>query len=184
MKTFSLPGTQIIAPNVVLSLMPITEKTDDDDVRELVRTARDAGINFFDHADAYGSGPTTASATSPRRCSSRRRGKPFAQSGQSQVHRFPGSTALGRSGVLVGQLSTGNECGVGVGSVQLLRVRLGGGSECRRADNAVPIAVRRDRARLTTPRSRGRSIRARGLTERPRPRLPRSQRLIQDGSGT
>jgi hypothetical protein len=35
--------------------MPITEKTDDD-VRELVRTARDAGINFLDHTDAYSSG--------------------------------------------------------------------------------------------------------------------------------
>lgn len=41
------------APNVTLGLMRIQEKTDDE-VRELVRTARDAGIDFFDHADVYG----------------------------------------------------------------------------------------------------------------------------------
>jgi predicted oxidoreductase len=53
MKTFTLPGTEIIAPNVVLGLMRIADKTDDD-IRELVRTARDAGIDFFDHASVYG----------------------------------------------------------------------------------------------------------------------------------
>jgi predicted oxidoreductase len=53
MKTFTLPGTEIVAPNVVLGLMRITEKTDDE-IRELVRTARDAGIDFVDHADVYG----------------------------------------------------------------------------------------------------------------------------------
>ncbi len=42
------------APNVVLGLMRIQEKTDDE-VRELINTARDAGIDFFDHADIYGS---------------------------------------------------------------------------------------------------------------------------------
>lgn len=41
------------APNVVLGLMRIAQKTDDE-VRELVRTARDSGIDFFDHADVYG----------------------------------------------------------------------------------------------------------------------------------
>jgi len=49
-----MPGTEIVAPNVVLGLMRIQEKTDDE-VRELVRTARDAGIDFLDHADVYGS---------------------------------------------------------------------------------------------------------------------------------
>jgi predicted oxidoreductase len=34
--------------------MRIAEKTDEE-IRELVRTARDAGIDFFDHADVYGS---------------------------------------------------------------------------------------------------------------------------------
>jgi predicted oxidoreductase len=53
MKTFTLPGTDIVAPNVVLGLMRIAQKTDEE-VRDLVRTARDVGINFFDHADVYG----------------------------------------------------------------------------------------------------------------------------------
>jgi predicted oxidoreductase len=53
MKTITLTGTDIVAPNVVLGLMRIGEKTDDE-VRELVRTARDAGIDFVDHADVYG----------------------------------------------------------------------------------------------------------------------------------
>jgi predicted oxidoreductase len=42
------------APNVVLGLMRIADKTDEE-IRELVKTARDAGIDFFDHADVYGS---------------------------------------------------------------------------------------------------------------------------------
>jgi predicted oxidoreductase len=52
-KTFTMPGTDIVAPNVLLGLMRIAEKSDDE-VRELVRTARDAGIDFVDHADVYG----------------------------------------------------------------------------------------------------------------------------------
>ena len=53
MKTLRLPGTDIVAPNVTLGLMRIADKTDDQ-IRELVRTARAAGIDFFDHADIYG----------------------------------------------------------------------------------------------------------------------------------
>ena len=53
MKTFTLPGTEITVPNVVLGLMRIPDKTDDE-IRELVRVARDAGIDFIDHADVYG----------------------------------------------------------------------------------------------------------------------------------
>jgi predicted oxidoreductase len=53
MKTFTLPGTEIVAPNVVLGLMRIADKSDDE-VRALVGAARDAGIDFFDHADVYG----------------------------------------------------------------------------------------------------------------------------------
>ncbi|MFC4224452.1 aldo/keto reductase [Lysinibacter cavernae] len=53
MKHFTLPQTDISAPNVVLGLMRIAEKTDDE-VRELIHTARDAGIDFVDHADIYG----------------------------------------------------------------------------------------------------------------------------------
>ncbi|MGZ4453495.1 MAG: aldo/keto reductase [Nocardioides sp.] len=53
MKTFTLPGTDLIVPNVVLGMMRIQDKTDEE-IRTLVRTARDAGINFLDHADVYG----------------------------------------------------------------------------------------------------------------------------------
>jgi predicted oxidoreductase len=53
MKTFTMPGTDIIAPNVVLGLMRIQDKTDEE-VRTLVRTAMDSGITFLDHADLYG----------------------------------------------------------------------------------------------------------------------------------
>ena len=53
MKTIRLGGTELAAPNVVLGMMRIEQMTDDA-VRDLVRTARDAGIDFFDHADIYG----------------------------------------------------------------------------------------------------------------------------------
>lgn len=53
MKTISLGGTDLAVPNVTLGAMRIQQMTDDA-VRELVRTARDAGIDFFDHADIYG----------------------------------------------------------------------------------------------------------------------------------
>jgi predicted oxidoreductase len=53
MKTITLPGTDIVAPNVVLGLMRIADKSDDE-VRELVRAASDAGVDFLDHADVYG----------------------------------------------------------------------------------------------------------------------------------
>ncbi|WP_277210065.1 aldo/keto reductase [Isoptericola croceus] len=53
MKTFTLTGTDIVVPNVVLGLMRIQDKSDEE-VRTLVRTARDAGIDFVDHADIYG----------------------------------------------------------------------------------------------------------------------------------
>ncbi|MCS3844885.1 aldo/keto reductase family oxidoreductase [Microbacterium sp. AK031] len=54
MKTFTLPHTDLVVPNVVLGLMRIQDKTDEE-VRTLVSTARDAGITFLDHADVYGS---------------------------------------------------------------------------------------------------------------------------------
>src|SRR5262245_13968643 len=53
LKTFTLPGSEIVAPNVILGLMRIAQKSDDE-IRELVQTARDAGITFFDHAAVYG----------------------------------------------------------------------------------------------------------------------------------
>jgi len=53
MKTFTMPGTEITAPAVVLGLMRIQDKSDDQ-VRELVSAGLDAGIDFLDHADLYG----------------------------------------------------------------------------------------------------------------------------------
>ncbi len=54
MKTFEIAQTGITAPAVVLGLMRIENKSDDE-IRDLVRTARDLGIDFLDHADIYGS---------------------------------------------------------------------------------------------------------------------------------
>ena len=53
MKKVPLGRTPNRVPNVVLGLMRIA-KLDDQTVRKLVGTARDAGIDFFDHADVYG----------------------------------------------------------------------------------------------------------------------------------
>jgi predicted oxidoreductase len=53
-KTFQLPGTDMVVPAVVLGLMRIQDKSDDE-VRTLVAAAMDAGITCLDHADVYGS---------------------------------------------------------------------------------------------------------------------------------
>jgi predicted oxidoreductase len=53
MKIFTPPQTTLSASNVILGLMRISD-LDDAQIRTLVGTARDAGINFFDHADVYG----------------------------------------------------------------------------------------------------------------------------------
>src|SRR5512147_2364506 len=53
MRTISFPQTELRASNVVLGLMRIAELADDD-IRTLYDSARDAGINVFDHADIYG----------------------------------------------------------------------------------------------------------------------------------
>jgi len=53
MKTYNLPGIAVPASNVVLGLMRIQDKTDEE-VRTLVHTALDAGITVMDHADVYG----------------------------------------------------------------------------------------------------------------------------------
>ncbi len=53
MKTFSPPQTTLEASNVILGLMRISQ-LDDAAIRTLVGAARDAGINYFDHADVYG----------------------------------------------------------------------------------------------------------------------------------
>ncbi|BDZ51560.1 oxidoreductase [Frondihabitans sucicola] len=53
MKTTTLTNTTTPASNIILGLMRIEPLTDDE-IRALVGEARDAGINFFDHADVYG----------------------------------------------------------------------------------------------------------------------------------
>ncbi|HEY4225773.1 MAG TPA: aldo/keto reductase [Pseudolysinimonas sp.] len=53
MKTFTPPQTALDASDVILGLMRISE-LDDGEIRALVAAARDAGINYFDHADVYG----------------------------------------------------------------------------------------------------------------------------------
>lgn len=53
MKTFTPPQTTLDASDVILGLMRISE-LDDGEIRALVAAARDAGINYFDHADVYG----------------------------------------------------------------------------------------------------------------------------------
>lgn len=53
MKTFTFPRSDITASNIVLGLMRISS-LDDEQIRTLVRTARDEGITMFDHADIYG----------------------------------------------------------------------------------------------------------------------------------
>jgi predicted oxidoreductase len=52
-KTLNPAHTDLRASNVVLGLMRISS-LDDAQIRELVDTAREVGINFFDHADIYG----------------------------------------------------------------------------------------------------------------------------------
>lgn len=49
----TLPKTTVPASNVILGLMRISPLTDEE-IRTLVGTAIDAGINMFDHADVYG----------------------------------------------------------------------------------------------------------------------------------
>jgi predicted oxidoreductase len=52
-KTLSFPSSQLRSSNVVLGLMRIAE-LGDEDIRTLYGSARDAGIDTFDHADIYG----------------------------------------------------------------------------------------------------------------------------------
>ena len=54
MKTIPLPQTDLTASSIVLGLMRI-EPLDDEAIRTLFHTARDAGVTVFDHADIYGS---------------------------------------------------------------------------------------------------------------------------------
>ncbi|MEJ1923174.1 aldo/keto reductase [Microbacterium sp. KHB019] len=49
----SVPFGSAAAPAIIAGMMRINDK-DDAQIRDLYRTARDAGIDFFDHADIYG----------------------------------------------------------------------------------------------------------------------------------
>ena len=55
MKYFQLPQTNLNVSRIALGCMRIADKSVDE-VDELIKTALDAGINFFDHADIYGGG--------------------------------------------------------------------------------------------------------------------------------
>jgi predicted oxidoreductase len=69
MKTFTMPGTDLVVPAVVTGVMRIQEKSDAE-VRALFDASLDAGISFFDHADIYGDGQRTAARPgSPMPCS-------------------------------------------------------------------------------------------------------------------
>jgi len=48
---FGPTGRQV--PNIIAGMMRIAGSTDDH-IRQLYTTAREAGIDFFDHADLYG----------------------------------------------------------------------------------------------------------------------------------
>ena len=56
MKTLTLPNANFEVSNIVLGLMRIAPLAGDD-IKSLVGASRDAGINFFDHADIYGGEP-------------------------------------------------------------------------------------------------------------------------------
>lgn len=53
MKTFPLGGSDLTVPAVVTGMMRIQEKSDAE-VRALFDASLEAGIDFFDHADIYG----------------------------------------------------------------------------------------------------------------------------------
>jgi len=53
MRTVALGTTDRQVPNVIVGMMRIAGKTDDE-IRALYTAAREAGIDFFDHADLYG----------------------------------------------------------------------------------------------------------------------------------
>ncbi|MDR1226926.1 MAG: aldo/keto reductase [Prevotellaceae bacterium] len=55
MKTISLSTTGLAVSNVVMGCMRLQELSKSE-AEKLIRTALDAGINFFDHADIYGNG--------------------------------------------------------------------------------------------------------------------------------
>lgn len=55
MEFYDLPQTDLKVSKIVLGCMRIASKTEAE-IENLIQTALDAGINFFDHADIYGGG--------------------------------------------------------------------------------------------------------------------------------
>lgn len=55
MKYYNLPKNDLKVSEIALGCMRIADKSVEE-VEELVKTALDCGINFFDHADIYGGG--------------------------------------------------------------------------------------------------------------------------------
>lgn len=55
MKKIHIPNTDLDVSRIAMGCMRISDKSVDE-VEELIRTALDEGINFFDHADIYGKG--------------------------------------------------------------------------------------------------------------------------------
>ena len=55
MEYYKLPQSDLTVSKIALGCMRISGKSVEE-VEELVKTALDLGINFFDHADIYGGG--------------------------------------------------------------------------------------------------------------------------------
>lgn len=55
MEYYKLPQSDLTVSKIALGCMRISDKSVEE-VEELVKTALDLGINFFDHADIYGGG--------------------------------------------------------------------------------------------------------------------------------
>ena len=55
MEYLTLPQTDLKVSKIALGCMRIADKSIEE-VEELVKTALESGINFFDHADIYGGG--------------------------------------------------------------------------------------------------------------------------------
>ena len=54
MKTITLNNTNLSIPEIGMGCMRIVELENADAVKSWVDTALENGINFFDHADIYG----------------------------------------------------------------------------------------------------------------------------------
>ena len=55
MNYYDIPNTDLHVSTISMGCMRIAKKSVEE-VEELVKTALDCGINFFDHADIYGGG--------------------------------------------------------------------------------------------------------------------------------